>query len=354
MLHEQPILARHSKGLHLSQNVTIMRVVNHTNFTTLIFKAANAQGHIDWVVVIKGTFKLAAGRVETMTTQPVRCADMYYSGPQSSLAFAADVVAYKPRSEVHVFGRSQAHMGSATRTWTAAVVVGELRSAVRITGPRAWVRRGDRYELSDPEACKAVELRYELAYGGTCNHCKKFEPSNPIGRGLRCEDCEDIKSSDMIPAPQIEPLEEPTRDFGATYTPGGLSPVPPSWMPRRKFAGTYDMAWKETIWPRLPEDFDERFNNSAPLSLQRDAPFKGDEEVRLTGIYPEGEIACELSGIAVILSLALCDGVYCIVPRLDTISFDLDNRTISQIWRARIPEGRRLRYVGIRTVRTRR
>jgi hypothetical protein len=47
-------------------------------------------------------------------------------------------------------------------------------------------------------------------------------------------------------------------------SPAGFGPIACHWQPRVGFAGTYGDAWVANRLPLLPDDFDDRFFQSAP------------------------------------------------------------------------------------------
>jgi len=108
--------------------------------------------------------------------------------------------------------------------------------------------------------------------------------------------------------------------------------------PRRGFAGTYDEAWRSERWPGLPEDFDYRFHNSAPTSLQNRGYFCGDETLRLEGLTAQANAEYRLPGITVfgIATNARGEGG-AIHLRLDTIAINTDDSTIRLFWRGALP-----------------
>ena len=60
-----------------------------------------------------------------------------------------------------------------------------------------------------------------------------------------------------------------------------FGPLAAHWQPRVQWGGTYGDKWAKDRQPLLPEDFDERFFQSAPEDQQAPTYLKGGEAVEL-------------------------------------------------------------------------
>jgi hypothetical protein len=210
-----------------------------------------------------------------------------------------------------------------------------------VTGPRRWERaRG--WALSEPEACAEVPLRYELAYGGTARSADgaREEPfaENPVGVGFAPEWARE--GVDVVPAPQFEAPDDPVTTPGAAHRPAGLGLLGRAWQPRLGRAGTYDGAWLERTWPRLPADFDFAYWNGAHPDLTARRWLVGDEAVELTGLFADGPRRFRLPGVWVYALAIPREGPALPFPmKLDTVSFDVDAERASLTWRLALPVG---------------
>ena len=100
------------------------------------------------------------------------------------------------------------------------------------------------------------------------------------------------------------------------------------------FAGTYDQAWREERWPRAPRDFDYRFHNSAHPDLVYPGYLRGNEEVVLENLHPDGQLAFSLPGYALGLIALLETGSRAVVPMLlDTLMIDVPEMRLYLTWR---------------------
>ena len=121
--------------------------------------------------------------------------------------------------------------------------------------------------------------------------------------------------------------------------------IGPDWMPRVTYAGTYDQKWREKRCPLLPEDFDERFFNSAAPDLISRNFFKGGEEIRLCGVSPTGDLAFHLPEKKIQATLWLRGGREEAEARMDTVLIEPDEKRVLVTWRATIPVFRQFIYI---------
>ena len=140
-----------------------------------------------------------------------------------------------------------------------------------------------------------------------------------------------------VDAPRIAEFEQPfgTEDANAMrYEPVGVGPVGKWWTPRRQKAGTYDQAWKESRWPRLPLDFDFGYWNAAPEDQQIEYP-QGGEELVLAGLTAGQQVwRCKLPQPAIHAVLRMDIGPIVPLPmRLDTLVLDFKAGTLSCVHR---------------------
>ncbi|MGB7990216.1 MAG: DUF2169 domain-containing protein, partial [Candidatus Methylophosphatis roskildensis] len=114
----------------------------------------------------------------------------------------------------------------------------------------------------------------------------------------------------------------------------GLGAIGRWWRPRAELAGTYDEAWKQSRWPRLPLDFDFGYWNGAPRDQQIVYP-GGGEQVVMIGLHPGGEIRFRLPRPGLKLLLSLESGAPLFKPLVtDTLIFDLQALQLIVVQRA--------------------
>ncbi|QDI02510.1 DUF2169 domain-containing protein [Xanthomonas cerealis pv. cerealis] len=270
-----------------------------------------------------------------------------------------------------------------------------LDKTLRVSGPRRF-RRGllRRWQLTNPEPVAGVALRWENAWGGrsrVANPAHLEDPrqppdlldevcySNPLGRGWFEERQFTLAGKDGVNgpegwfAPQFEyphaPIDkpclirhpdEPIDAFKMTQiaegygeTPAGFGAVGRAWAPRVHLAGTYDAAWLDHRWPKLPEDFDFGYWNAAPVDQQ--IPFLApDARFELTNLVDpyltrEGLAWFDLPCHRPFLLMRLRNGTVAPMPMMtDTVIIDTDTLTLTLTHRMSLPAGTPLRVLEAR------
>lgn len=305
------------------------------------------------LTVVKASFELPRG-ASALQMAPeerdrgVRMADIPWGEPEvSSIGYPCDLFLRKPGTDVVVVGKGYAPGYRPVPSFDVRVAVGPLQKSLRLCGPRVWTGTAD--GMSKPSPIAELELRYELAWGGYDDSDPERvveEPRNPIGRGK----VRDTAARAGGAAPQIEDPAHPISSLDTEPAPAGVGAIGRHWLPRRKYAGTYDATWMATRSPLPPADFDDRFNLCGSPGLSSTVPLKGDETVKLFNLLPGGG-ATEFVLPAVKLEIAFQvkgrePAVF--TPHLDTVILDLletsDDKppAVELVWRASVKAPRRL------------
>ena len=320
-----------------------MQVTNNTPWASLAFERRTPADEPLLVVVLQGRFALEDGFVcaPLREQRPVELTDTFRGDPRTtSLRREGALATYKPATDVHLDAVAHAPGGVAAASWTPRVAIGDRAMDLRVTGPRWWRHRDGRWQLTPIEPCASVELSWENAFGGahTIDGVRVAEERNPLGTGFLPDGA---RRSVGARAPQVLHPEDPEHVAGERYAPHGCAPLGRDTAWRLPHAGTYDERWRRERWPRLPDDFDPRFYNSAHPSLVRDPWLRGDERIGLRHLTPEGELRAALPGYGCALDLRDELGRVEAAPmRLDTVHLDLgppDARSVTLTWRACVP-----------------
>lgn len=312
---------------------------NYTPFRTLFFDSRDVAGCDYSVLVLRGTFDIIHQEplCPNPKQEPIVESDIWHDQPNASSVYMdSDLSPFKPRTDIIVNAVAHAPSGHPESGWVARVKVGSIEKALRVTGPRAWVRDGGSFRLEDPEPVKEVPLRYENAFGGTwrtnwgeTHICME----NPVGRGFVEGDIP--ITIDRVEAPQIESLDDPVTELGRPYRVEGLGVIARSWQPRLKRAGTMDEEWQRTRCPKLPLDFDFAFYNGAHSDLIAPSYLKGDENVMLEGLSPNGTLEFSLPNYKLGILVHYKNGTMGIAPVfLDTLFVDITLMKARLVWRA--------------------
>lgn len=330
-------------------------VRNHTRLPSQYYQMMDVNDQVFHVMVSRLTYDMRHADADGLLlladeqTPLVESDTCYGALNESSVIEESDYAPYKPKCDI-LFTHAVAHApgGKAAARWPIGVRVGDWQKRLTVTGPRLMERSRLGWKLTEPEPATEVPIRYEHAWGGTCQWPRQLEGDgepellvrgerNPIGCGLA--DKRWLKKSKVadVDAPQIEAFDQPFDVEAADaqrYPVAGLGAIGRWWQPRRGLAGTYDEAWKQTRWPRLPHDFDFGYWNCAPADQQIEYP-TGGEQVVLIGLHEGGEVRFRLPRPALKLLLSLDVGVPLFKSMVtDTLIFDMQALQLIVVQRA--------------------
>jgi hypothetical protein len=324
-----------------------MRIANETPFEMERAVVLDKRGAETLVVVLKGTWTIKPDGTPILAERqcPIAAWDSFHGPPESSsIKDEAELGPLRPSTDCFLVGSVRAP-DAGTRSLDVLFRAGPVEKRVRVFGERRWKRGAFGLSATEPEPFESVPLTWELAYGGRDtshadprNHGE--EARNPVGRGFRSARSELPLADDLLPQ-----LEDPTdliRSAGQPVKPAAFAPIGRVWEPRRGYAGTYDQQWIEERMPILPEDFDPRFHQSAPVGLTAPRRLEGgelveivygDDRARLRFALPRPEPTAyvSLSGPARELPMAM-----------DSMLFDLDSMQLRAVWKVELDIHRRL------------
>ncbi|EOM6570013.1 hypothetical protein HmCmsJML165_01711 [Escherichia coli] len=271
--------------------------------------------------------------------------DEYYGESEtSSLKSETDLVLCKRNTDIHVTGSAHAPSGDKSQ-WKACVRVNSFSKELSLSGVRYLQYERNRWQMSLPDKIINVPLRYELAYGGIWQPDgmeKLVFSANPVGCGYY-PDISQLNTSCQYKLPQItsSALSENATIFnGESDFFQGVGPVSRWWKSRLQYAGTYNEVWREKRYPYLPDDFDERFYNSAHPDMIYTGFLSGDENISLEGFFKfEQVVKTKLPGIRPVLILKTKNNTsHMFLPVADTMVIDLSRQEIYLTWRLTIPD----------------
>jgi hypothetical protein len=184
-----------------------------------------------------------------------------------------------------------------------------------------------------------MPIVWERAFGGWAvereTGARSMEPRNPIGCGFATD------ASQLVgrPLPNVEDVLHPLEGWKSRPPPAGLGAIAAHWSPRRERAGTYDEQWRRTRMPLWPHDHDPRFHQAAPSELVCDQPLRGGEEVRTTGLVPEGQLAFHLPRVHLAVETQFA-GSWLFQPvQLERVIVEPDQRKLVLVWGSRLDCG---------------
>jgi hypothetical protein len=320
-------------------------------------------------ILVKRTYDMVAGKrcPRAEADQKLIPGDMHYGDPMNStVKLETDFYPFKVATDVVLNGTAYAPRGKPVAALTAALQVGQHRKEVRVIGDRVCrYRMGADPVFTDPKPFTTLELRYERAYGGVDISSDPKVPCayarNHLGRGFVVGKSK--KAVDNLALPNIEDPKDlltPARLCCGHFMHWERQPMPQGfgwfakyWQPRAALAGVLpaDRATEQELRKAyvqvLPpdqrktyeenplRDMDFRFFNGASPGLA--LPFlKGDEQVRLTNLTPEGELAFQLPAERPRIGLDIGNGVQEPPVVLHTVMIRMEERQVDLVWRGAV------------------
>jgi hypothetical protein len=321
-----------------------MELINSTRMIAGYTMGLERSGREVLVIVVKGTFRIPAepgARLQLHEEQlPLATSDTYWGEPGlSALKYEADFPPRKLKCDVLLHGTAYAPQGRPVERVAVGLKVGEWSKSFNVVGDRLWIAAGG-LRATSPQPFLQQPISYDFAFGGVDQHHEDpaehgaFMP-NPSGRGYHRH----LRSEwlDGSPLPNTEEPGHAVTHPDGSYRPMSFGPIGRHWEPRYRYAGTYDQAWREKVFPFLPADFDERYYQSAPEDQQIPLPV-GEQTVSLVNVTPDGIRE---------FTLPHFDAPITIFPRrgaredgrasVDTIMIEPDLERVTMAWRLARP-----------------
>jgi hypothetical protein len=246
---------------------------NSTPFLSECFVSPDKHGHKYCVVVIKATFDVAGGHCQISETPvPFVYADEHHGDPgTTSIRYESDFAPVKSLVDVLVNASAVAPRGKPVTELLIGLDGPGIRKRALVKGDRNWYHGGGGIRASSPQPFLTMPIVWDRAFGGsdrshdqTARHGTELRNHVGVGFHLNNEDRTIVGGS----LPNIERPDNGMRLWSDKPDPLGFGPVGRGWQPRIAFAGTYDQRWMDETLPFLPEDFDDRYFQSAPLDQQ--------------------------------------------------------------------------------------
>jgi len=340
-----------------------MDIINKTPFEVEALPNPGPKGNKILTIIIKGTFEIKSGENPAVAPEqiPIFFGDELYNEQEGgSVKFESDIAPFKPRADIILVGNAYAPEGQAVQILDTMLRVGRLKKVIRVFGDRQWIYSKAFLAISTTKPIFFTEMAlvYERAFGGIDIKKGEWCKENPVGRGFVSSDSK--KSLDGVMLPNLEDPENLIESWQDHPKPVGFGFYGRSWMPRISYIGTYDKKWREKRSPDPPEDFKYDFYNAAHPDLQIDGYLKGDEEIELLNLTPDGRVLIRLLGINLICkvrkeysgqisgdeagsvksdqkTLDVHSTVQEVTPNLDTLCLIPDEKRFYAVWRGICP-----------------
>jgi hypothetical protein len=310
---------------------------NRTSFAADRSWVRDRNGAEVWLVAVKGTFDIKPDGSTVLAENQVKVqlAPKYSGEPgKSSLLYESDLPRTKLTTDVIVNGHAYSPRGEPVTTTTVSCRVGGLEKSLHVTGDRVWKGFGPVVWKSRCQPFIKMPIRYERAYGGKDLRSKnpkghKWDERNPVGTGF-------AKWRSHLIGQRVPNIHPAGPSLGRSE-PAGFGVIAGHWKPRAKLAGTCDAKWEAERAPLLPEDFDDRFYQSAPRDQQAPRFLKGGEEVYLTNLTPDGTLAFRLPRVVLGFETDFGEAPVRHRANLHTVILEPDVPRVLMVWHTALP-----------------
>jgi hypothetical protein len=321
-----------------------MELLNATKMQAGYTLGVRPDGRELLVVAVKGTFKIPAHEEEPRLADeqiPLVEADIFTGNPGlSAPLYESDYAPHKPRCDVILNGSAYAPEGKPTKRVHVTLKVGSFAKSFDVVGNRVWRKRLFFVTASNPQPFTVMAISYNSAFGGVDKTHKKEKKhraylTNHVGVGFHSN----LKAEfvDNKPLPNTEESGRPVRKPRGKYRPMALGPIARSTPSRLKYAGTYDDAWLEKVFPFLPADFNDAYYQSAPLDQQINY-LRGGEEIFLNNLTRQGRTVFRIPQIVMPVTFFLKRAEpHKTRGEADTLVLEPDAGRFMITWRASLP-----------------
>lgn len=300
-----------------------MRLENETRFAAELFSGPAGETELGCAVLVKATYEIRAGRLDLAAEAPWPIHLSPLETPYGT--FPGELASRKPKTDVIVLGRAKAPEGGAVRQLRVSVAVGSFRHCLEVVGDRRWERSGAGFRATEPVPFREMPITWENAFGG-----KVATPvfdvrntDNPVGKGFVLEE----KDADGVPLPNVEDPANPIR------SPKDL-PKPVGWGPYPLEGGVRMAKLHGPDGAPLPfDDVEPWVMGWAHPDLIIETPPAGTK-IEVTGLTTEGPLSTAVPAFPARVTLVHGDEKQPLVPRLDTLIVQAEERRLVVRWRA--------------------
>jgi hypothetical protein len=326
-----------------------MELINATRMQAGYTLGMDTAGRERVVVVVKGTFRLPLDGSEPALLDeqvPPVMADVFTGEPgYSATLYESEFAPFKPRCDVLLNGSAYAPHGRAAERVKVGLRVGSVSKVFEVVGNRVWESGGVVALAGRPQPFITMPITYDRAYGGNDvapDNPEKVRafPLNPVGTGYY--PLADVGARIGRPLANTQEVDRPAENPSGRYEPMSFGALGRNFGPRIAYAGTYDEAWLENVFPFLPADFDPQYYQAAPPDQQLEQ-LLGGEVVELFNLTPEPYTRIQFPQVDV--PVEFTDAQYTrteVRAVLDTLLLEPDLGRFMMVWRASHPLKRNL------------
>jgi hypothetical protein len=319
-----------------------MELINSTAFKATAQPMMGRKDRPTLTVIVKGTFVFAWEHTELAPEQvPIAYGDSLYDENEGGgVRYETDLVPFKPFTDVVLDATAHAPRSRPARTMQVSVAVGPVQKHLMVFGKRLWnharVLGRKRYVITEAQPFLTQPIRYCEAFGGLDQTTGEYFDYNLSGKGFYS-----VKTKANLagkPLPLIEDPKHLIKSPADRPPTAGLGFYNRSWLPRARYSGTFDKAWRAERCPRMPKDFSYRFYNCAHPHLQVKGYLSGNEPVELINLTGEGQVRFALPAIIPVCRVQRVrqKEIEKIAMNLDTVFIEPDRHRFCLVWRGTV------------------
>ncbi|BFM19634.1 DUF2169 family type VI secretion system accessory protein [Gilvimarinus japonicus] len=330
-------------------------IVNNRALSASVSTAFDVRGQEHLVIVAKASWSIPPpGQRPRPLAAPAFCYSDQYTGEPglTAMVYGNDFALHKNACDIIFDACAHTPQGKPLRILEVGFRIGALAKSVRVTGERYWRQRLGIPYLTQPALFTTMPLHYDLAFGGSLSRNPKDAAApidtylpNPVGTGWTSKHTRNQLANQRAPSLEY-PTDAITHGQGK-HRPAALGAIGSHWRQRAQYAGTMDEHWQKNIFPFLPEDFDERFHQTAPHDQQMPAP-QGGETVILANLVknrPHIEFLLPAVGPMPVRVLRKNYTTETLSAHADTVFFETEKNRFSVVWRSHTPLQKNLREI---------
>ena len=167
-----------------------MELVNHTAVPAAVHVVPLSDSERGGVITAQATYRFSPGHVELDTQSPIALSLQPIETELGLLPPDQPYLAADDRFEVVVLGCAYAPKQRPVTETVVAVMVGEVRRELVVTGDRGWAVQDGQHLMTKPALFTRMPLTWDRAFGGCClveldagTFIRTVDPINPHGRG---------------------------------------------------------------------------------------------------------------------------------------------------------------------------
>ena len=275
-------------------------------------------GHEVWVLVAKRAWK-RINKAWVEQENPPIYDNPLYTGEEGFSALKQDqeFQIHKNKTDVIVHGKARTYAKKPTKEHQCRLLIeGHIDKTIRVSGPRRWIEYAGTLSASEPQTFIETDIDYSWAMGGAQNSvgCGVAETNKELlTQGVPCV---------FYPKEDWSPKSQNVRV-------AGFGAVPPFFLSRVKWAGTFDKEWELERKPLLPVDFKRDFFQSAPEDQQCKGYLCGNEQIMVSGLNHDEAFLFKVPKEAYKAQIQVGEVLYQAPMNIYTLYLDADTEFLS-------------------------